>query len=147
MKLNKALLNNLGIKFLALLLALITWIYVSEATKVDEEKTILQKLLGSSNYIAKKLLVKPVFVGNVPEGYEFLKDEIKIDPESIVVVGPSRILAVREYVYTKPIDMSEHTKTKTVDSDLENISRSIDFQKTRVQIYLPVKKIIITEKN
>jgi len=141
MKIKKILLNNLALKSLALLLAFVTWLYVGEATKIDSDKTVLQRLMPSSSYITKKLYVKPLFVGEIPEGYKLASDQIQVDPEYIVVVGPSGILSRKEFIYTQPIDIGEYTKEKMISIGLESISRSIKFPQTEVQIFLPIQSV------
>ena len=141
MKFKKVLLNNLGLKVLALFLAFVTWFSVEEVIKVGGEKTALQKLLTPAKYSSKKLTVKAVFVGNAPEGFKFLEEAASVSPGSVLVVGPARVLAQKEYIYTAPIDLSEHTKSKTIDVDLESISRAIKFPKTKVQVSIPIEKI------
>ncbi|MBN1354504.1 MAG: hypothetical protein JW994_07535 [Candidatus Omnitrophica bacterium] len=140
MSIRKILLNNIGIKLLTLCLAVITWFYVSEVTKQDSDKTVLQKLLTPATYISKKLYVKPIFVGNLQTGYVFKENEIKTTPEFVVVIGPSAILSKKENIYTMPIDISEYTSARTIDVELERISRPIRFQKAKVQVYLPIFK-------
>ena len=140
MNIKRSLLNNIGLKMLALLLAFVTWFYIGDATKLDSEKTVLQKLLPISHYTSKKLYIKPVFVGEVPKGFVFLKNDVTVTPEYIMVLGPSKILAKKDVIHTKPINLSEHTKTKTLDVELDRISRLIKFQKTKVELYLPVEK-------
>jgi len=141
MKIRNIFFNNVGLKILSLLLALIVLIYVGEAIKTDLDKTVLQKLFSRPGYISKKLYVKAIFVGELKEGYQLQKNEVKSYPESIMVIGPSKFLAKKEYIFTVPIDLSEHTKTKTLDVELASISRSIKSQKAKAQIYLPIKKI------
>ena len=141
MKIKRILLHNVGLKSVALVLALVTWLYVGEATKEDSEQTVLQKLLSTTPYISKKLYIQPVFIGNIPEGYRFLKEGVKVTPESIVVMGPAKLLSDKEKIYTKPIDLSEHTKSKMIDTTLESISRSVKFQRIKVQVYLSVEKL------
>ena len=141
MKFRNIFINNFGLKILSLLLAFITFIYVGEAIKTDLDKTVLQKLFSRPGYISKKLYVKAIFVGELEKGYQLQKDAVKSYPESVMVIGPSKFIASKEYIFTEPIDLSEHTKTKTLDVELANISRSIKSQKTKAQIYLPIKKI------
>ena len=140
MKIKKILLNNLGLKIAALFLAFVTWFYVSDLTEQDSGKTVLQRLLSQTPYISKKLMVKPIFVGDMPEGYVFKKEEVKVIPESMVVLGPAGILSTKEVMYTTPIDLSEHTKGKMIEVGLANINRSIKIQKTKVQVFIPVEK-------
>ena len=140
MKIKRILLNNLGLKVAALFLAFVTWFYVSDLTEQDSGKTVLQKLLSQTPYISKKLTIKPIFVGDVPEGYVFKKEDVKVVPETMVVLGPSGILSTKEIMYTAPIDLSEHAKSKMLEVGLANINRSIKIQKTKVQVFIPVEK-------
>jgi len=146
MKIKKMLLNNLGLKILALVLALVTWFYIGEITEDGTDKTIIQRFLSSSYFVSKKLFIQPNFSGEVPSGYKLLQDDIKIDPEYIVVLGPAKILSKKNFIYTKPIDLNEYTKTRTLDVELENISHAISVQKTDVNVFIPVKKIEGKEK-
>jgi len=137
----KILSNNIGFKLLALGLAFVTWLYVGEVTKEDSKETVLRKLLSPVSYVSKKLIIKPVFEGEVLPGYKILKSEIRITPDSIVVLGPSRILLDKDFIYTKPIDLKEYTQTKTTEVGLESVSRAIRSSKNKVQVYLPVEKL------
>jgi len=144
MKIKKALLNNIGLKALALVLALVTWFYIGEITEEGTNKTLVQRFLSSPYFVSKKLSIQPNFVGEVPSGYKLMQDDIKVDPEYIVVLGPAKILSKKEFIYTKPIDLSEYTKTMTLNVGLEDISHAIKVQKTDVSVFVPVNKI--TEK-
>jgi YbbR domain-containing protein len=139
--LKKVLLNNIGLKLLALILAFVTWFYIGEAAKVAPQKTVLQKIFSPSYYSSKKLYVKPIFVGSISRGYEFSEEKVTVVPEFIVVLGPSSILSEKEFIYTKSIDLSEHTKARTVKAELKSISPSIKLQETSAQVYLPIKKV------
>lgn len=141
MRIRRILLNNIGLKALAFFLAFVTWFYVGEVTGADPDKTVLQKILASSRFVGKRLTVQPDFSGSLPEGYRLLKSEIKVTPEYVIVLGPSKILSVRNSIRTKPIDLAEYTQTKTLDVELEDISRSIKSPKIKIQVHLPVKKL------
>ena len=140
MKIKKILLNNIALKLLALVLAFMTWVYVGELNEGDSGRTLTQRFLSSSYLVSKKLYVHPNFTGELPEGYKLMHDDLKIMPGYIVVVGPAKILANKEYIYTKPIDLGEYTKTKTLEIGLQNISRTIKVEKTNVEVFLPIKK-------
>ena len=141
MKIKKIFLNNVGLKSLALLLAFVTWFYIGEATKIDSDGTVLQKIFSPTQFVTKKLYIKPVFVGSVPSGYKFEKEAVSVTPEFYVVVGPSSFLKDTEFIFTKPIDLSEHTVSKIIEVDLESPSRSVKFQKIKAKTYLPVLKV------
>ncbi|MBL7155517.1 MAG: YbbR-like domain-containing protein [Candidatus Omnitrophica bacterium] len=143
MKTRKIIFHNVGLKSLSLLLAFITWVYIGEVAKGGEGKTVLQKFLSPISYTAAQLFIKPIFVSEPPEGYKLLEENVKIDPEYLMVAGPANVLAKKEFAYTKPIDLSEHTKSKILDVELENLSRSISFKKVKVQVYLPIEKTAV----
>ncbi len=140
MRIKNIFLNNIWLKLLALILAFITWFYVGEATKLDSEKTVLQKLFVSSAYTAKSLSVKPKFIGNVPSGYEFIESAVKVYPESITIVGPVRVLEQKSAIETKPINLEEYTQKRVVDVELADISPVIKTQKIKVQVHIEVVK-------
>ncbi len=141
MKVRKILLNNIGLKTLAFVLALVTWFYIGEIIDEDTGKTLAQRFLSSPHFISKKLFILPNFEGEVPSGYKLIQDDIRIEPEYIVVLGPAKILSKKEFIYTKSIDLSEYTKSKTLAVGLESISHAIKVQKTDVNVFIPVKKI------
>lgn len=142
MKFNNIILNNFGLKALSLILAFITLVYVGETIKTDsDDRTILQKVFSRAGYISKELTVKPIFVGEAPEGYRFLESEAKVSPETVVVIGPERFLADKKFIYTKPIHIREHTKTKTLAVELKSVSRSIKSREIKTQVFLPIEKI------
>lgn len=140
MKIGAIISNNIGFKLLALFFAFITLVYVGETAKTDSgDSTVLQKLFWRSDVISKKMEIRPIFVGSTLSGYTFIKEEAKVSPESIVVIGPARHLSDKVHIFTKPIDLSEHTKSKTITVSLENISRAIKSQELTVQVYLPIQ--------
>ena len=103
-------------------------------------KKALRRLFESPYFVSKRLLVKPNFTGVIPDGYKLIVEDITVDPNYIVVVGPGEILSEKEIVLTKPIDLSEYTKTKIVETELENISRSLKFEKTKAKVCVPIGK-------
>ena len=143
MKLKRILFNNIGLKLLALVLAFVTLLYVGEAAKVGSKKTVLRKLLLPSSSVTKTLRVEPIFVGAVPEGYAFLENDVTVSPEFVIVMGPSRVLAKKEAIYTESIDLSTLTKSRTLDVSLETFARSPKDRDAKVRVYIPVGK---TEK-
>ena len=58
MRIRYILLNNIGFKLLALLLAFITLIYVGETTKTDSEQTVLEKLFKRAAFDRALLFLK-----------------------------------------------------------------------------------------
>lgn len=140
MKLKNAVINNFGMKALSLVLAFLTWFYIGEATRVGPDKTVLEKILSRAPYASRMVTVKPLLVGVVPEGYSLIERDIKVTPGSLLIVGPKSLIKKAEFVETEPIDLSEHTKSKTFTLRLMNVSNSVKIHDAEVQIYLPIEK-------
>ncbi len=142
MKANKWIINNIGLKILSLILAVITWFYINyELTKmrVEEEKAIISML--QYDVVSKRLPIQLTIVGKMREGYMLLKDNITIEPESYVVIGPEKILEDVAVVKTLPVDITEYTKDVTKQIGLAPIARGIKLDDEFVKIYIPIIKI------
>ena len=74
MKFGKIIFNNFWLKIVALIFAVITWFYVINLIEdTTGKKTILAKILPSySRLTSKKLFIKAIFVGELPEKYKLL---------------------------------------------------------------------------
>ena len=134
--------KNVGLKILALVLALAFWFYiVSELNKgTDEERQLLRRILPSDGLAAKKLMIKPIFVGRVRSGYSIVRDRIVAVPEYCIVVGTRDLLEKIRFVYTMPIDIAGVHKTFTKSVPLNPIAPGIYMEETLVQITVPIEK-------
>lgn len=140
MSLKGKILNNIGLKILALAFSIATWFYVGESSKAAR-KEYLEKLFYKKRYISKKLYVKPIFVGKLPDGYIFSEEQVTVTPTWVVVSGPSELLLNKKYVYTIPIDLGEHTRTKTIEVPLRDISSKLPLEGITVKIGIKIDKI------
>ncbi len=141
MKAKKWVTNNLGLKILALALAIATWFYVNhELTKLKtgEERAIVSML--QYDMVSKKLPVQLTIVGEVQEGYELITEAITVEPEAIVVVGPDNILDEVTSVRTVPVDISEYTQDIIKQLELAPIARGIALKDSIVNVYIPIVK-------
>jgi len=138
----KFLLNNFGLKLLALVLAVIAWIYiVGELNKATpEEKAALERLLPY-RMTAKYLTVKINLAGKLKEGYSIETDKMALNPEGIMVVGPRSLLDRTSSIKTEPIDLSEHTKTFTKNVRLMPLAKGLTVKEKFITITIPIKKI------
>ena len=133
--------NNLGLKILSMVLAIITWFYINrELTKLksEEEKAIISML--HYEIISKKLPIQLSIVGEVREGYELVADGIAVDPETIVVIGPEKILNEVSSARTVPIDISEYTKDVIKQIELAPIAKGITLKDSIVKVHIPILK-------
>ena len=134
--------NNIGLKLLALVLAITTWFYINkELAKIknEEERAIFSML--NYNVISKKLPIQLTIVGKPQEGYEVLTEGITIDPVTCVVIGPQKILMDVSVARTIPIDISEYTKDITKHFSLAPIAKGISLRDYLIKVHIPVVKI------
>jgi YbbR domain-containing protein len=110
-------LNNIGLKFLALLLAVATWIYVVIELQQGsiEEKEMLQNILPPYRFVSKKVPVKLNLVGEPETGYYVAYDRIVIKPSDFMIVGPKSIISRMSSVETQPVDITGSSKTFITD--------------------------------
>lgn len=133
--------NNLGLKILSLVLAIITWLYVTQVLaklKSEEEKAIFSML--HYDVTSKTLPIQLTIVGEVKEGYEIVTDGVTIAPETCVVIGPDNILNEVSFARTMPIDISEHTKDVSKQIALAPIAPGIALKDKFVKVYVPIVK-------
>lgn len=143
MKFGKIILNNFWLKIVALIFAAITWFYVINLIEdTTGKKTILAKMLPSySRLTSKKLFIKAIFAGELPEKYKLLMEQVKIDPPYIIVAGPKFILNKVERLETAPIDISKYRKTTVYQAQISSIGPNVDTEKLQVKVIIPIKKV------
>lgn len=141
MKAKRWITHNLGLKILALVLAIATWFYISqELTKLknEEERAIIDML--HYKVISKKLPVQLMIVGEARKEYKVIMENVTVQPETIIVIGPKNILDEVNYARTVPIDISEYTKDINKDIALAPIARGIRLKNTFVKVFIPIAK-------
>ena len=141
MKVKKWITNNLGLKILSLVLAMATWFYVnSELTKLKNEEGRAIVSMLRYKIISKKLPIQLTIVGEIRKGYKLTIDDITVDPETIVVVGPENILREVNSARTMPLDIGEYTKDVIKQIELAPIAKGIALKDSIVKVYLPILK-------
>lgn len=134
--------KHLALKILSLILALLVWFYiVNELAKGSlEELQLLHKILPTEGLIAKKLAIKPVFVGNPRWGYKINRDQSVVTPEYCIVVGARAVLEKIKFAYTTPIDVKKSTKTFTIQAPLSPVAPGVYIEETLAQVTVSVEK-------
>lgn len=135
--------KDAGLKAIALILALIFWFYVvNELNKgTEEERQFLSRMLSAESLVAKKLSIRPVFVGKPKRGYYIESSKVVIVPEYCIVVGGKDLLGKIKFAYTMPIDMSTVSKTFIKSVPLNPIAPGVFMEETLVQVTVPVEKM------
>ena len=135
------LLNNMGLKLISLVLAIIAWVYiVGELNKATpEERAALERLLPY-RMAAKFLPIQVNFTGKAKAGYEIVTDGVTINPDGIVVIGPRSLLDKTSFIKTEPVDVSDHMKSFSKDVSLIPMAKGLSVKEKLVTIDVPIKK-------
>ena len=133
--------KNLGLKITALILALTVWFFiVGELNKgTEEERQLLKKILPSEDILARKLLIRPVFIGKPRSGYFVDNNKVITLPEYCIVVGARDLLGKVRFAYTMPIDLNGVSKTFTKSVSLSPIAPGVFLEETLVQVTVPIE--------
>lgn len=136
--------ENVGLKLTALILALALWFYVVSELKKgsDEEQQFLNRVLPSEGVVAKKLMIKPIIVGNARPGFYADDKMAVVSPEYCIVVGTRDLLGKIKFAYTMPVDVSNAYKTVVKSVALNPIAPGVYTEETLVQVTVPVERRI-----
>jgi len=90
--------------------------------------------------IVQKLLVSPTFVGEPAYGYKVKEDEIRIDPNALLVEGPKGQLEKMDAIPTERIDLVGRIRSfrRTVKMDLPEGIRPLS--EAMIDILIPIKE-------
>lgn len=131
--------NNLGLKLLALLLAIVTWIYIvielQEGTVAEREA--LQSILPPYRLVSKKIPIKLNISGEPKTGYVVAYDQIAIKPSEFLIVGPKSMLTRLSSVETEPVNISGYSKTVIRDVGIVPPTKGVIKEKF-VTITIPI---------
>ncbi len=136
--------ENIGLKIVALFLALITWFYIVKQLNMEgtkEEMQLLKRIMPSERIAAKKLIIKPIFIGHPRNGFEVVRDKVLMVPEFCIVVGTKDVLESIKYVYTLPIDVGGMSQPFTKSVPLNPIAPGVYLEETLVQVMVSIDKV------
>lgn len=135
------ILNNLGLKLLALFLAVLTWFYiVEELQKGAIEESEALKSIFPYRIVSKQLPIKLNLTGEPEAGYRMLKDKITLDPSSCVIIGPKSFLKKVSSIETQPISISGDVKTIIKDISIIPPIKGISIKEKFVTVTIPIEK-------
>ena len=142
MKFGKWFLNNFALKLIALILSLVTWFYVFNKLE-PEHKPELPKAKLFPTYgklLSRKLYIKAIFFGDLPERYELDVDKVKLDPSYFIVAGPNDVLKGISKLETEPIDISKYKKTTIFEANIAPLAPGIDTESMTVTVSIRIYK-------
>ncbi len=90
--------------------------------------------------ISQKLEVQGNFAGEPAIGYKLLTDEIKMDPNAIMVQGSKNILEQMTVLKTAPIDLVGRIRSlhRTVEVELPQGVKALS--ETLIDVYIPIRE-------
>lgn len=113
--------HNIWLKLTALILAVLTWFYVTgefSKTALVEET---QSMAHPFKIVSKALPIQPVFIGNPPAGYELNMKEVTVEPNTYNILGFSMIIDKVHILKTEAMDISEYTRPFTAKVRIQRI--------------------------
>jgi YbbR domain-containing protein len=145
----KAVSNNILMKIIALFLAVATWFYVHEEIVKVSNKNVVPAAAVYPRYgslVQKVLYVKAIFIGQPPDGYHLDVAKVKVDPEYIVVAGPSDVFKSVSQLETEPIDISQMKRATISDVRLAPVAPSVEVDRLKVKVTIPIVKLETPEE-
>jgi len=141
-KIKNGILNNSGLKILALIIAVVTWFYITG----ELNRLALEESMGIRGGMPYKIAAKtlPIVVdvrGGVVPGYRLSKDKILVTPQVCNVIGVKRLLDRIDFIKTVPVNVSEYTKTITLRVSLESPAKGIKLVDRYVTAVIPIEKV------
>lgn len=131
-----------ALKLTALVLALGFWFYIAKEldSKNSDEGQFLNKVLPKESVSAKKLTVKPLFIGKPRRGYKIDQSRVLVAPDYVIVVGTKDMLDKIKFAYTMPIDTADVSRSFIKSVPLNSIAPGVFLEETAVQVTVMVER-------
>lgn len=101
--------NHLGLKLLALALAVTLWFYVQgELHRAEVGSTVEREVLG-----LMAVPIRPRIVGQPASDHHVREDQIQVTPSSLLVAGRPQWLGHIHGLWTEPVDVHGARQTVT----------------------------------
>ena len=137
----KLLKGTLVLKIVALILAVVTYFYITNELRQNRTRVIdpSYKLIKLT---AKTLPLKVRFAAEPPAGYKLLIDQVKTNPAKVTVIGPEALLDEAFNAETALIDLSENTATVVRKIPIESVAGiHVAGEAHLVDVTVPIQKI------
>lgn len=109
------------LKFAALLVALLTYHYISTEITDTEKQNSTDASYKLIKLTAKSLPVKVRLETTPPEGYRIVEENVSVSPDQVIVIGPEALLENAWNAETAIVDVSESTKPVSKRIPLESV--------------------------
>ena len=134
--------ESVGLKIVALILALILWFYVGKELSRESEgnRSFLKRLFPSEGVMAKKLVISPAIEGSPRSGYEVDKASVTLAPSYCIAVGTKDLLDNITIAPTMPINVDGASKSFVRSIPLRPIP-GVYMEETATQVSIPIQRI------
>ena len=144
MKIASIIANNIIIKIVSLMLAVLVWFYIAGHMykQIPPEERGTSVLVGSegSSLIVKDIPVYAKIIGDPAENFEVIIDKVAIKPSKTVIAGSTDKVKEISFLMTEPISvegLSNSLKTKARIKDVPGCW--ISYMEP-VDIYIPIRR-------
>jgi hypothetical protein len=139
---------NFWLKALSLILAVVTWSYVTWQLEKAEEKEKHAKSdeqwamfnIIHYDFAAKKLPIAAAITGAAQDGYEVAATGITVSPAECVIIGPKNVLREVASAKTAPVDISGSSADIDRCVSLAPIRGGITVKEEFVTVHVPIRK-------
>ncbi|MBN1526369.1 MAG: YbbR-like domain-containing protein [Candidatus Omnitrophica bacterium] len=133
--------ENIGLKVIALMLALILWFYVDKEINKgpEEEMQFLKKIFPSEGITAKRLAIKPMIEGELRSGYEIEGGKPTLSPEYCLAVGSKDLLEKISAASTAPVNIDGAFRTFSKSVPLRPIP-GVYMESTSTKVTVTIQK-------
>ncbi len=138
-KIKKVIVNNAYLKVIALVLGVLLWVYIVYETSGSEGLLgySLPRIFQAGALHAKYIPVRATIVGLPTRGYHINKEKIRIYPNTVLAVGPSRNIEMTEYLRTAPIEVTGRKETFKMEVPLEKATFK---REDLIEVIVPIEK-------
>ena len=91
--------------------------------------------------VIQKLPVKPNFSGDPAFGYKVRAEDLQMDPDSVIVVGPKGEIEKMPAILTKPINLTGRTRSFRITTSFELPETVQSQSSSMVDVYVPVNEV------
>lgn len=135
--------NNLWLKIIALILAIISWIYINEEVKQGtaiQPPNFISRFIEENPIISKSVPIVPKIKNSPPPGFKVKEKEIYVTPPSCKIWGREDKIKEINNIFTTSINVEDKTETFQAHIPLTVVPGMILPEDTIVEVKVPIVK-------
>lgn len=135
--------NNFWLKIIALILAIISWMYISEEVKQGtaiRPPNFLSRFVEENPIISKSVAIVPKIENEPPRGFEVKEKEIYISPSNCEIWGRKNKIKRVNNIFTTSINVEGKTETFQTHVQLATIPGVVLPENSMVEVKVPIEE-------